>query len=421
MSRYTLRAILIIGVFCLAGTLLTQAYWVSKNFALKEKELDFTVREALQHVAQAILQYNKNTSPLVDPVVQLRPDYFITKVNDKIEPALLEGLLKREFLKLGLKTDLVYTIYDCQQKQVNHAGTVYFGADKPLYASKRQAPYTYNNYYFSVYLPARNLHLWSEVKLWMVSTCVLLVVVAFFSYLLFVVLRQRRLSEIQKDFINNMTHEFRTPLATILLSARAMKEKTMLEHPIRLSRYASIVEAEAERLSHQVERVLQVATLDNEQVQLRKETLDVPALIKEAVECISASFPNNSSFIHQAVSDNPLSVVGDKLHLFNVLLNLLDNAVKYSPKHSSIQIRAVKVNGSVRIEIEDNGLGISKEHQRKIFDKFFRVSNGLVHDVKGFGLGLHYVKRIVEAHGGSIRVHSEPNRGTTFSLFFPIV
>lgn len=418
MSRTTLRSILLIGTICIVGILLTQAYWVAKNYELKEKEMDLQVREILQNVAQGILLYNKNTSPLIDPVLQLQPDFFVTKVNDRIDPALLEGLLKREFLKRGLKMDLLYSIYDCQLKQTRQSGVVSFDESVKQYASKQAPNWQYNNYYFSLYLPTKDILLLSNLKLWILSTFILLLMVAFFSYLLYVVLHQRRLSEIQKDFINNMTHEFRTPLSTILLSSRAIKDTNIVEQPQRLSKYAAIIEVEALRLNHHVERVLQMAKLDVEHIYLKKEQVEMKGLIKEAVQTFQASF-SDKPFQVDFVSDEQVILDVDRLHLLNVLLNLLDNALKYSPVEPAIHLRLSSNDQGAIVEIEDNGIGISQENQRKIFDKFYRVPNGLVHDVKGFGLGLNYVKHMVEAHKGYVEVRSEIKKGTTFRIFLP--
>lgn len=421
MSRNTIRLILIVGTLSIIGILLIQAYWVIKNYELKEKEFDLTVRLSLKNVAENILKYNHNTSPLVDPVAEISPDYFTVKVNDQIDSNLLGGLLRNEFLKEGIKTDIFYSIYDCMGKRIDGKGMVCFDSTSECSATMTGSlpKWNYDNFYFSVYFPEREKVLLSGMRLWLFSTIILIVVIIFFAYVLFVVFQQKRLSEIQKDFINNMTHEFRTPLSTILISCEVLKDSKIVENPQRLNSYAAIIESQAHRLNQHVERVLQMAKIDKGNIQLKQEQINIHDLLLEAMSKINSSGNNEGLTIeYNFLAEDPI-FMGDRLHLLNIVFNLLDNAVKYCEKDPKVIVTTEENNSGIIIRLADNGIGIALEYQKKIFDKFFRVPNGNVHNVKGFGLGLNYVKNIVKAHNGHIELKSQIEKGSIFTVILP--
>ena len=255
--------------------------------------------------------------------------------------------------------------------------------------------------------------------IWTFSSIVLLIVVIFFTYTLFVILRQKRLSEVQRDFINNMTHEFKTPISTISVSSEVLKDPGIIQQPQRLQNYANIIQKESNRLRNQVDRVLQMATMDIEKLELKKEEVDIEEVIQSVCESIRPSLnAKNGKLLYDNHAGSML-IKADKLHLTNILYNLLDNAVKYTHRDVVINIETIKISEGIQILISDNGEGINKDHLKYIFNKFYRVPKGDVHDVKGFGLGLHYVKLVVQAHGGKISVSSTPGKGSTFKLILP--
>jgi two-component system phosphate regulon sensor histidine kinase PhoR len=215
-----------------------------------------------------------------------------------------------------------------------------------------------------------------------------------------------------------MTHEFKTPISTIAISTQVLKDPGIIQFPERLLHYATIIENENHRLKQQVERVLQMARSEKEDLGLKKETLDFHDLIHEAVK--NKSFQTGNVSIHLNLDATTPFVTVDKLHLVNVLYNLLDNAIKYNNKNPEIQISTIIQNKILQVEIKDNGIGIHKENLKKIFNRFYRVPTGNLHDVKGFGLGLSYVKRIVEAHEGKIIVASQPTHGSLFIIQLPL-
>jgi two-component system phosphate regulon sensor histidine kinase PhoR len=292
-------------------------------------------------------------------------------------------------------------------------------AKEKIVTNKTLPSWANQGYHFGVQFPNREAHIINQMGIWSFSTLVLVLVIIFFGYTLFIILKQKRLSEIQKDFINNMTHEFKTPISTIAVATEVLKYPSILNQPERLLNYSSIIEKENSRLKQQVERVLQVARLDKEDFGLKKEILDVHQIIQDAIKNTSMTLQEKQGRIVCDLSAIEREVPVDKLHLTNVIQNLIDNAIKYCKTIPEITIKTTNELKRLVIEVHDNGIGISAENQKRIFQKFFRVPTGNVHDVKGFGLGLSYVKTIVEVHGGNIKVESELGKGSVFRIYLP--
>ena len=229
-------------------------------------------------------------------------------------------------------------------------------------------------------------------------------------------LQQKRLSEIRTDFVNNMTHELKTPISTIGLSADAIQRALTNPSADRIGQYVRIIKNENTRLKTQVERVLQIAALSPKKVALQNNTIDIHALILAATDTFRMQAQEQNGTIENLLNATNFSIKGDTVHITNVIYNLIDNAVKYTEKNPNIRIRTVNSNGWLRLEIEDNGIGISKGNQKMIFEKFYRVPTGNLHSVRGYGLGLYYVKTIIKAHSGKIHLESEPGRGSVFTI-----
>jgi two-component system phosphate regulon sensor histidine kinase PhoR len=244
-------------------------------------------------------------------------------------------------------------------------------------------------------------------------------VIFFFGYTVNILFRQKRLSEIKNDFINNMTHELKTPISTIGLSSEMILRNDFSEDSEKLKRYASIIFKENKRLETQVERVLNVAKLDQEKVVLKKEQMNLHELIEEAKESFDFNQLEKGGQLTLHLQATHHLLNADQVHLTNVIYNLLDNAVKYCAITPDIHVYTKDSKKGIQLEFQDNGIGIKREDIKLIFDKFYRVPTGNLHDVKGFGLGLFYVKLIVEAHGGKIDVRSKLGEGTSFLIWLP--
>jgi two-component system, OmpR family, phosphate regulon sensor histidine kinase PhoR len=418
----TIRLIVILAAFSIIGITITQIYWVKRAFNLKESEFQRSVSTALFNVAHQIFEINKTPSPVNNPVKQLSTNYFVVVVNSEIDASMLEFLLRTEFERRNIQADFEYGIYDCTSECMNYGKYIPLKISKGEKIIKESSLPKWANggYYFGVQFPNREAQIINQMGIWSFSSVVLLLVIIFFSYTLFVILKQKRLSEVQKDFINNMTHEFKTPISTIALSAEVLKDPQIIHQPERLSNYTAIIEKENNRLKQHVERVLQMARLDKEDIGLKKELTDIHQVILEAIKNVSHPLGDKNGNINYQPGNSNHLISCDRLHLLNVLSNLLDNAIKYCKTNPLINIKVSAIDKGLTIEVRDNGIGIAAENQKRVFQKFYRVSTGNVHDVKGFGLGLSYVKTIVEAHGGSIRLASELGNGSTFALWLPL-
>lgn len=419
MSRNTLRIIIVLAAISIAGIAATQIYWVRRAFDIRENQFNRDVNTALRNVANQIFEINKTPSPSNNPVNQLSTNYFVVAINGEIDVNLLEFLLTTEFEKRNITAAFEYGVYDCSNKCMVYGNFVSLQNDKRL-ASITDLP-TWNDegYYFGVQFPFLQANLLSQLGIWGFSSAVLLIVIFFFIYTLLVILKQRRLSEVQQDFINNMTHEFKTPISTIAISSEVLKDPKISTEPDRLLKYASVIQNESNRLKQQVERVLEMARLDEKKIELNKEYLNGNEVIEEAVQNSTLSLTEKEAEIKTHLNAAQFHFHGDKLHLINVINNLIDNAIKYNDNKPIIIISTYNKKHSFCIEVEDNGIGIAPENQRKIFERFFRVHTGNIHNVKGFGLGLNYVKLIIEAHQGTIEAESTPGKGTVFKISLP--
>lgn len=250
------------------------------------------------------------------------------------------------------------------------------------------------------------------------SVIFLLIIISIFYTTIRLILKQKRISEIKSDFVNNMTHELKTPIATIAIAIDAINNPLIKEDPKKFEEYREILKEENSKLNRHVERVLQMAMMDKGELNLHLQELDLIQLLQEVMDSFKLQLQHHQIQVHFYHSENKLPFKGDAEHLKTVFGNLIDNAIKYSKEHATLEI-TVKRNGAfISIHVKDNGIGIDTSVQNKVFEKFYRAQSGNLHDVKGFGLGLAFVKSIVEAHGGSVQLLSEKNKGTEFIIQF---
>jgi two-component system phosphate regulon sensor histidine kinase PhoR len=240
-----------------------------------------------------------------------------------------------------------------------------------------------------------------------------------FGYTIRTILRQKEFAVRLTDFINTMTHEFKTPISTIALANEAMIRPEVVRSNTKLRRYNKVIGDENRRMRNQVEKILQMATLEEGEHEFNKVRLDLHEIIQNAVDNIEVQIEARKGNVKVVLNAQQSIVQGDAVHIENVIYNLLDNANKYSANKPNISVSTLNVGGSLVVVVADRGLGIAREHIDKVFDKYYRVPTGNLHDVKGFGLGLSYVKLILEAHGGRVAIKSEPGKGTMVELRFP--
>jgi len=343
-------------------------------------------------------------------------------IEERLGNLMLDTLLKAEFKNNGINLPFQYGVKD--------KGEVVFASfgknqkisdDDNAYKVRLFPNDTFSQeQYLHVYFPNKNVIL--PGNLWNIfgsSLLLVFMVGGIFYYSVNTMLNQKKLSNIKNDFINNMTHELKTPVSTISLALEVIKDKSLNHSPEKNERYLNIIQDENKRLGLQVERVLQIAQLERGDIQLKFETLNISEVLNQAILNMGVQLDQFQVDLETIFPDSPLFVQADSVHLTNIFVNLLDNAIKYSGDNPKIKMRIFSENNQVAITIHDNGIGISKEHQQKIFEKFYRVPKGNLHDVKGFGLGLSYVKNLVELHHGKIKLTSQPTEGTEFTVFLP--
>jgi len=409
-----IRLLIILGALSLIGFSAAQIYWVRAAFNQEQDHFHRQVNAALNQVATEFYRYNNISSPSTSPIRQLAGNYYVVMVNSPIDANLLKNLLTKAFEKRDIITDFEYGIYNCDTECMVFDEFVSPAAMPTLGALDNLPYWNETNYYFGVYFPSKKSYLLNRMEIWMFTTLVLLVVFLFFGYALFVILKQKRLSEIQKDFISNMTHEFKTPISTIAVASEVLQQPKIVEEPERLLNYATIISKENKRLKGQVERVLQLASLENDALELDNTKVSVHSIIAEAVAQFSISHTQGKiGSIPNAKND---VIIADKHHFMNMVYNLIDNAIKYSNNSYNITIKTTNQNNQLILSIADEGIGISEADCKLIFDKFYRVSTGNLHNVKGFGIGLSYVNLMVKEFGGKIKVESKIGVGTTFII-----
>ncbi len=408
---------MLFGALAIFGILAVQTYWIMKTWDVKEQEFHEKVTVALYKVAQHFENMGVNV-PEYDLITRPSSNYYVVNINNAIDANSLEYFLRRELEAVGLTEDFEFGIYDCSNNSMVYGDYISYGPEVDSYAvakKKEDLPiYDKYLYYFGVRFPNRRGYILSNMGIILGSTAILMLTVAFFVYSLFVILRQKRLSELQKDFINNMTHEFKTPISTIGISANVfLKDEAVQENP-RLSQYARIVLEQSKRLNEQVEKVLQVARIDRGNLQLKPERLNLRDWLEQVIPGLRINTEERGGELLCHLPEGPVWVEADPLHLTNILYNLIDNSLKYADRQRvrvEIGLRLGKA-GKTYLCISDNGKGIPVKYRAKVFDKFFRIPTGNVHDVKGFGLGLYYVKNICKKHGWEVTLESEEDKGT---------
>lgn len=420
MTNKSIRLLMLVAFLGAIGIIITQTYWVRKAYQLQEKEFELNANLALRNVASNIAELKHIQLPIYSPVEQIAPDFYVVQINVHIEKEVLAHFLQSSFTQQNMITNFWYGLYDCMTDTIQYAGYLNMQGNKivsqsiPHFRKVKKL-----NYHFAIYFPDRKHYLSQQLSVWIVSTLVLVFILLLLTYLLFLIFKQKRLSEIQKDFVNNMTHEFKTPLASIQLSADVLKNPTILQNEQRLLNYATIISNEATQLTHQVERVLQMAQANKGEIQLSKSHFIWQTLIKETLSSFDQAIALKRVTIKLDFPTAPISYFGDQLHLRNCISNLIDNAIKYNETDPIITI-SIGISQQLRIAVEDNGIGINKNDQKLLFKKFYRVNTGNIHNVKGFGLGLSYVRLIINAHNGRIECESDLGKGTKFVIHLPI-
>lgn len=358
---------------------------------------------------------------------QIRSIQSALPIEERIDPpAKLGRFIRAELKKQGVSLDFKYVVKSFSR------GTERFALGDKDYKQSDKKEYSILLFpndleellkpnWLYIYFPKQDTYLLKETGFLVIPTVVLTaMLIGIFIFTIMIILRQKKLSDIKNDFINNMTHELKTPISTISLASQMLRDNTVSNTPRTIEHISGIIFQESKRLTTQVEKVLQMAVFNEGKLKLKFKELNINTLINSVVLNFELRVKSKNGELISDLKAEPAIIKGDEVHITNVLFNLLDNAVKYSKEEPQISISTEFEDGFVIVSVKDHGIGISKEHLGQIFERFYRVPTGNVHDVKGFGLGLSYVKIIVDAHKGKIKVDSALNKGTKFMIYFPI-
>lgn len=460
---------IILTSIALVGIGVVQVYWIKWSLALEHKNFENKVFFALNNVKSFLaeeyvlkwgakhdlrnnfkmhtlgkrdelglnslnkgLKYPSIMNQLMNTFSQQYPSSFL----DNIDNHKLDKIVRTELLDQGIKSTYDYAIYSKKNDNFvilngnyvveikNEGQSSNAGSEDGLYNSN----YRINLYddnrkapgYLILYFPDKSSSLWSQSwGIILISLVLTLFLIGGFIYNVYTILRQKRVSEMRTDFINNMTHEFKTPIATISLASDALFNEKVRNERSKVDKFLGIIKQENTRMLNQVEKVLQIALLDKEEFQLNVVDVDIHELLNQTVEHSILQVNKRNGTITSKFDAEQFIVMGDITHLSNVFHNIMDNAYKYTEDVPDFHVSTKNVSKGIEIVFNDNGIGMSKDAVKHIYEKFYRVHTGNVHDVKGFGLGLSYVKKIIDEHKGKITVNSVHGEGTSFKLFLP--
>jgi len=421
MKKNTFLVIVVLSALAMAGVVFIQVFWIRSALQLQEEQFDNKVKLALKGVVNELYECKNDTCHFR----QLCSSECGSRYN--LEPAdinrqLLDSLIRSEFSSMKIRERYAYGIFHKNNREVILVSDTAYKSQlaETSHRSSLSCIYSSNDFFLGAFFPDEHTMAMRKILWWLILCFLLIGMLVFgFSFTIHSFFKQKRLSEMKSDFVNNMTHEFKTPIATISLASEMLQKPAILASAPKATKYASIIYDENQRLKNQVEHVLQIAVLDKHEYQLKLTEFDLHELIESVAGNFRLMLKDRKGKLEFIPGAENAAVKADKMHVQNMLLNLLDNADKYSPDAPQITIRTRKYSEGLVFSVEDKGVGISSENQKHIFKKLFRVHTGDVHDVKGFGLGLFYVKSMAEAHGGTVKVKSEPGKGSRFEVYLP--
>lgn len=412
-----LNSIIILGLIAIIGILIAQLLWTKEAFTLEQKKLSQKTHIALLEVAKKLYEGTNHELPAQNPVQKIANDYYIVNIDNDFEPDILEFYLKTEFKKMNITTDFEYAMYNCQSDEMIYGNYISLSdkgrAKQSVYFPKHKNLV----YYFAVRFPHETTYLFSSMRFWFVLSIVLIFILLIYVYSILTLLQQKKYSELQRDFINNMTHEFKTPLSSILIASKYLIGQEKIKEDKKLYTYTDIIINQSNKLNSHIEQILNIAKSDYTPLELKKESLLIIPIIEEVIENIRLKYPEISIKIKTDSSHYELET--DRFHFTNLVYNLLDNAVKYCNEKPEITVGIFTENKFLKLSFEDNGIGIASKNISFIFDKFYRIQNEKSNEVNGFGLGLYYVKKICDLQNWKISAIKNHTKGITITLSIP--
>jgi two-component system, OmpR family, phosphate regulon sensor histidine kinase PhoR len=369
---------------------------------------------------QNLIERSKIINELLE---DLFADDATYKLYADINKQVLDSIIKHELNNQGINTTFEFGIYNSETNSLTKEKTGKYTKElleNGYIFSLFPGTIFHNPEYLVVYFPAQKQYLIAQMTaMLLTSTILIIVIISSFAYTIITLIRQKKLSMMKNDFINNMTHELKTPISTISLACQALSDQDVQKSERLYQNYINIIDEENQRLEMMTEKVLQTALMEKGKLKLNKSYIDIHDILNDAIIKIGLQVQRTNGHITKQFRAKQSIINVDKFHITNIFFNLLDNANKYSESEPEIIVSTENNPEGIFVNVKDNGIGISKANQQKVFDNLYRISTGNIHNVKGFGLGLAYVKNIIELHGGEIFLESEIKKGSTFTIFVP--
>ena len=409
--------IIILGLIAIVGILVAQLVWTKQAFNLEEKKFSQKVHIALLEVVKKLYESTNNDLPSENPVEKISNDYYYVNIANDFDPIILEHYLKSEFKKAGVSTDYEYAMYNCQSDVMVYGNYISSTED---FKSKPTFNFPKNKnlvYYFAIRFPNETGYLFSSLRFWFILSAALVIIFLVYVYSIFTIIQQKKYSELQRDFINNMTHEFKTPLSSILIASNYLLKQEKIHEDPKLGKYTQIIIDQSNKLNLHIEKILNIAKHDNSPQELNKVDLSIIPIINNVIENIQLKYETTSISIETQF--DKYTIIADEFHFINLVYNLLDNSIKYCNEKPMITIKLSHEQGIKKIEFRDNGIGISTKELSLIFDKFYRSPNSKDSMVNGLGLGLYYIKKICDLHKWKIQATNNNTKGMTFTILIP--
>ncbi|WP_207510781.1 sensor histidine kinase [Longitalea luteola] len=419
MRSSTLRWLVLLASILIMLIITVQLFWLNKVYSFEQKTFNTNVVKSIRGLYEDLNLVNSRAH-LQDLIEHPSIDYFLMRVDNFHSKDSIAYHLQHELNEFDVLTDAYIAYYDAGHTRYKDTSYITAAASRYPPSTINLSVYNRPFSYILLYFPHRNKYVLQQMNFWFISSAIVFLVLIGLAMILFFFYRQRFLAEIQKDFVNNFTHEFKTPLAVMKISAEVLLQEKITAQPDRLRKYATIIANQTQHLQDQVERLLQIARSDRKDLTIEKKQVPLKDLIEQAVAKMQPLIDEKKAEVKIQVDEEQynMELSADRAHLELAIVNLLENALKFSAKPYII-VSIGQEEGNIYISVKDNGIGIDKKYQKRLFNKFYRVPTGDVHNVKGFGLGLNFVKRIIDAHHGTIKINSLPGIGTEFRLILP--
>jgi two-component system phosphate regulon sensor histidine kinase PhoR len=413
LSRFNI--VIIIGFLAIVGVIIMQLFLINNAHKLAKKDTEDKIFFALQEVLEKLYKDNLTGLLVSNQVEKLSGNYFTVNVNYEFENTILEHYLISEFQKNNLDVDFEYAVYNCSSDKMafsNHINSN--GKKEPI---KCPSCFTKNSkytYYFAIRFPDIEQNYFKNLNQYWIFTLVLFLVLIIYVYSVVIMLKQKKYTELQKDFINNMSHEFKTPLASILIASNYIKEQNEIKENPKLKKYNQIVVNQTNKLNEHIEKILYVAKTESKQMLIDKTKFELKPVLDLVKDNILLKYDKEIDI--NIIVTKTFVLKADEFHMYNILFNLVDNAVKYSESSPKIEIVITENNQQLSIQIKDKGCGIPPKDLPFVFDKFYRVSRQDIKNIEGFGIGLSYVKKICDLHLWKIIIANNTDKGIVVSI-----